>query len=528
MVVRELFARLGLDVDKSAFDAADKSITGLHKGLLALGAALGGAAVGVGLLVKNLADAGDRVDKTSQRLGIGRAELQELEYAAGTASISADDLGNSLRALGRRAAEAAQGNAGFAAHFRKAGISVTDASGKVKSAGALFEEVADRLAALPEGGQRSAMAMNLLGDAGIRMIPLLSAGSVEIARLRREAHELGGVLGDDVVDAGANFGTALLQLQLVLSGLRNEVIGGLLPAITEALQDFSEFVKVNREILAVPLKAFVTGLVSALKALLSITLPVVKVMVAVTGAVANSVWAMRALTIGFWAAVAALAAYVVGQVAAQLAMMATVAGGIVPMIGALAALTVGYIKAAAAGLLAILPFILLGTKILLVGLAIAILVDEILSFWTGAKSVFDDFLYLMKELWIEIKWIGKQLKGWAGEFIDEWKAKIADFVSWAVSKLKSIPSAISDGIKGVAGKLPGGAWAINHLMGGGASPEASVAASPAPKSTSINAPMNLSISVQGSASPEETATNVLEQIEDVLSTKMAETLATVG
>jgi hypothetical protein len=109
VIVRELFARLGLQVDEAAFAAADAALGVVRKGLFGLAgvatAVAGGFAAAVGTMVAQ----GGRLDDLSKQVGVSTDALQTLGYAADQNGVSIDELAQSLQYIARQAYEASTG-----------------------------------------------------------------------------------------------------------------------------------------------------------------------------------------------------------------------------------------------------------------------------------------------------------------------------------------------------------------------------------------------------------------------------------
>ena len=69
-----------------------------------------------------------------------------------------------------------EGPKGVAKALRELGISVTDASGKMKSTDQVMKEVADKFAAMPEAQKRASLAFQLFSKSGASLIPVLNDG----------------------------------------------------------------------------------------------------------------------------------------------------------------------------------------------------------------------------------------------------------------------------------------------------------------------------------------------------------------
>ena len=133
------------------------------------------SAAGLVGLVKNAINAGDAMYDLSQRTGVSVEALAKFRKAASTSGTDIDAVAKSLTRLSRGMFEAATTGKGAAADALKAlGISAKDAAGNVKSADAVTLEIANRFKAMPDGVNKTALAMALFGKSGAEMIPMLN------------------------------------------------------------------------------------------------------------------------------------------------------------------------------------------------------------------------------------------------------------------------------------------------------------------------------------------------------------------
>src|SRR5690606_22627797 len=113
------------------------------------------------------------IDDLSQQTGLAVEATQALGFAADQSGADIALLGTGLRALVRRAAEAAQGNTTFARSFARIGVQVTDAEGRMRDTEDLLLAVADAVANMDSEAEASAALMNVMGDAGRRLVPFM-------------------------------------------------------------------------------------------------------------------------------------------------------------------------------------------------------------------------------------------------------------------------------------------------------------------------------------------------------------------
>lgn len=217
MIVKEVFAKLGLEIDELAFAKGEAVMRALSKGALAIGAAaVSGVAVLGAAFTKGFADAADHAGKLAQSTGVDSIALQQLAYAANLANVSTEELAQGLR------------------HLAKTGV--TDVRGRV-------EELADEFSKMPDNGAKVARAMELFGRSGARLIPMLNGGKEAIHELMLEAETLGVVLSEDDQKAGEAFNDELSRVMFALAGIRNEIGRTLLPLVSKLATGFLKFVK---------------------------------------------------------------------------------------------------------------------------------------------------------------------------------------------------------------------------------------------------------------------------------------------
>lgn len=216
MVVQELVAILGLEVDASAFAQGSAMLKGLAKGLGIVGAAAAGAAGALFGTVYSMTQAADAAGKMSQRTGVDSAALQELAYAAKLADVSTESLEQAMRFLAKSG--------------------VKDVRGRML-------ELADQLQRLPDDGSRAAFAMQHFGKMGTALIPMLRGGRKELEEMAAEAQALGVVFDRDTIDASERFNDTLTRIGKAVAGLRNQVGKKLLPAFQKMADSVLGFMK---------------------------------------------------------------------------------------------------------------------------------------------------------------------------------------------------------------------------------------------------------------------------------------------
>jgi len=238
-------------IDKKKIDSQISSIknnisTGFKAAAKAGAVALAGITTAIGVMAGasiKVAATADRVDKLSQKIGISRTAFQEWDFILSQSGASVDGLQMSLKTLSNGAAEAKDGTKEYADEFKRLGVQVTDTNGNLKSSEVLFNEVFVALSGMTDETQRTATASKLLGRSATELAPAMNGGSDAIENMRAQAHELGLVLGDDVVDAGVRLTDSIDQLKRMGTSLMANFLGPVLPHINAIVQGLIDMIK---------------------------------------------------------------------------------------------------------------------------------------------------------------------------------------------------------------------------------------------------------------------------------------------
>ena len=127
--------------------------------------------------VKGTIDAADGMNDLSQKVGIGIRQLAGWTLAANQSGTSMESVARGIKGLSGYMVEHGD-------KLRAAGITATDANGAMI-------QLADLFSALPDGVQKTTLAVQLFGKAGMDMIPMLNQGSAGLAEAQEKADAYG-------------------------------------------------------------------------------------------------------------------------------------------------------------------------------------------------------------------------------------------------------------------------------------------------------------------------------------------------
>lgn len=166
-------------------------------------------------LAKATADAGDAIDKNSQKLGMSRKAYQEWGYILGQNGSSIETMSKALKTM---TANMTSGSASTSEALQKIGLSMDKLAGKSREA--QFQMMVEGLQGMADGSEKMALAQTLFGQSAQDLMPLLNAEAGSIEDLMMQANKLGIILDDETIDAAAGFGDALDNMGQAWNGLK--------------------------------------------------------------------------------------------------------------------------------------------------------------------------------------------------------------------------------------------------------------------------------------------------------------------
>ena len=256
-----------VDQTKTAFDSIKRGLGGLTdtaksvNGVLAnLGVAV--SVAGLAAMVKSAIDTGDALDEMSQRVGVSVETLSVWKPAAEQSGVSGESFEKGLRKLSTTMLEAATGSEDAARGFSAVGVEFKSQDGTLRATDQVLLDLAERFKAMPDGAEKTALAVQLFGKSGAELIPFLNQGRDGINELAAEMQALGVQMSSETAVQAGNFNDALDKLKLATTSIGNQIIASLLPALNDMAGGMVESAKQGGT-----LRAILDGVVLVLKTL---------------------------------------------------------------------------------------------------------------------------------------------------------------------------------------------------------------------------------------------------------------------
>jgi hypothetical protein len=239
-----------------------KAFGTIGKAAVGVGVGVAGLATGVMALASKTASSADRIDKSSQKIGLSREAFQEWDFILSQSGTSIDSMNAGVKTMTMLLEDASKGGEKSAEVFARLGLDIEEVNKMSREEA--FETMITALQSVEDETERATLSTLAFGRSGQELMPLINSAAGSIDEMKNKAHELGLVLGDDVIDAGVNMTDTMDQLQRTLGSLMNKALGPIIPIINDLLQEFIKIVP--------PLMEFIAPLIEKLT-------PVIQVMI---------------------------------------------------------------------------------------------------------------------------------------------------------------------------------------------------------------------------------------------------------
>ena len=229
---------------KSILGGIGDAIGTVVKGFALLGGAATAAGAAILAVAKSSADAADQAGKEAQKVGVSADAYQRLAFGAKQSDVEIEELRKGLVEINKAIASTDPKKAEI---FAALGINLRKANGQLRSADAVLLDLANVFARAPDGANKTAVAVELLGKSGAALVPFLNQGAAELQALGDQAARLGLVFSDEAIAQSDKFGDTLDVLTGAITGLKNAIGQALIPELSRFAELATNFIVNNRE-----------------------------------------------------------------------------------------------------------------------------------------------------------------------------------------------------------------------------------------------------------------------------------------
>lgn len=202
------------------------AIAGMGAKLGVMGTAIGGSLVAA---AAKFASYGASLDDASRRTGVSAEQLSALAFAAEQSGTDMKTLEGGLLRMSKQLSGSAPLSDGLQGSLAALGLTLGDLQGK--SPDQQFSRIAQAISQVSDPSRQSALAMEIFGKAGAKLLPLLKEGSGGIAAMTEEAKRMGIVMSGEQVAAAAVLDDAWQKLQATFRGAVVQIGAALAPTL---------------------------------------------------------------------------------------------------------------------------------------------------------------------------------------------------------------------------------------------------------------------------------------------------------
>lgn len=231
----ELFVKIGVkdEASKNIGNISEKLGNGLKTAAKIGTAAVATVTAAVGTMTaafvkgaSEVAQYGDNIDKMSQKMGLSAEAYQEWDFIMQHSGTSMETLKASMKTL---ANAVDSGNDAF----RRLGISQNEIASLNQEE--LFARTIEELQNVEDTTERTYLAGQLLGRGATELGALLNTSAEDTEAMRKQVHELGGVMSNEAVKAAAAYQDSLQNMQTAFSGIQRGMLSEFLPSMVTVM-----------------------------------------------------------------------------------------------------------------------------------------------------------------------------------------------------------------------------------------------------------------------------------------------------
>lgn len=194
------------------------------------------------------AGAAERTQILSMKMGISQTTLEGWGAALKRVGLDQESLAGGMKTLGKHIEGLSSGSEKSAELFAKLNTGMSQTELASMGTEQAIKLIADRFAGMSDGAEKATLAQQLLGRAGLQLIPVLNEGSAGLAKAAKDAEKFGLVLTDTQRNALLKYDDSLDNLSLALEGFKKQVAAAFAPSLTKTIEMMTSAVSYAKSI----------------------------------------------------------------------------------------------------------------------------------------------------------------------------------------------------------------------------------------------------------------------------------------
>lgn len=254
VTARKLVTEFIFKVNKSKLKEINNSILQIKKALRAVGAI---AAFEVGRrvsraftgMIDDTTRATVRVDALSKKIGVTTGFVQALQLTSQKMGVSITRSVRAIERFNQRIDETRRGSRKSARAFGLLEVQLSNVNGNLKTNEQLFFETAAAIASESNHARRAALSMEVFGESGAELIPLLLVMGQDFEETRKIIKAYGAELTEAQILQDTKFQKSLVDIQIIFQGIRRIIADAVVPEFQKFLNRIKSFFLINKQII---------------------------------------------------------------------------------------------------------------------------------------------------------------------------------------------------------------------------------------------------------------------------------------
>lgn len=230
-------------VDRAS-KAAGSVLSGFVGGIAAGGAlaAIGSLSGAIGKASKALEDF-EEIGNRAKTVGLRNDTFQAISFGALQADVSQEKLNSSLEIFAKNIGLAEKGGGALFSSLKRLNPELLQTLVTTNDQELRLKKVAEAFAQTSDATERAALATAVFGKGGIDMVRVLEGGSQAIAKLKREAKDLGVIVPDELIEKAGMLDDKLAALGKIIDINISQALINAAPILVSATTGMAAFAK---------------------------------------------------------------------------------------------------------------------------------------------------------------------------------------------------------------------------------------------------------------------------------------------
>jgi hypothetical protein len=224
--------------------AAGSVLSGFVGGIAAGGAlaAIGSLSGAIGKASKALEDF-EEIGNRAKTVGLRNDTFQAISFGALQADVSQEKLNSSLEIFAKNIGLAEKGGGALFSSLKRLNPELLQTLITTDDQELRLRKVAEAFAQATDATERAALATAVFGKGGIDMVRVLEGGSQAIAKLKREAKDLGVIVPDELIEKAGILDDKLAALGKIIDINISQALINAAPILVSASSGMAAFAK---------------------------------------------------------------------------------------------------------------------------------------------------------------------------------------------------------------------------------------------------------------------------------------------